>query len=390
VFSLLRHVTKEEAAIEAGRPGNLYNRVELAGAFGDLGTLIPFVLAYVTILGLDPVGVLLAFGVSKVLVGLYYRTPIPVQPMKVIGSAAVIQAGVTPGMVYGAGLITGLVWLILGATGLIQRVARLCPQAVTRGIVLGLGFMFMLEGIRLMAADLLLAVPGVLLTYALLSNRRLPAMFVLLVLGAIVALVRDSSLLPAVLAVPISFKLPFFPLAGLSWDDLGRGALLLALPQIPLTLGNAVIAITAENNALFPQRRVSEREVSLTTGGMNLLSAALGGVPLCHGAGGMAGHVRFGARTGGALVMLGLVLVGLALFFSETTQLVFQAFPSPILGVVLFFAGLELAATTRADASKSDFHITLLTAALATFNMAAAFVGGILLYHALRKKWTKL
>ncbi|MNC91396.1 hypothetical protein D3C83_76500 [compost metagenome] len=86
----------------------------------------------------------------------------------------------------------------------------------------------------------------------------------------------------------------------MTWQEFMIGALFLALPQVPLTLGNAIIAITEENNRLFPERRVTEEKVAVSTGIMNLLGPIVGAVPMCHGAGGMAGHVRFGARTGGA------------------------------------------------------------------------------------------
>src|SRR5690606_13235643 len=102
------------------------------------------------------------------------------------------------------------------------------------------------------------------------------------------------------------------------------GGLILALPQVPLTLGNACIAVCAENNSVFPDRPVTERKVATSMGLMNLFSPAIGGVPVCHGAGGMAGHVRFGARTGGALVILGVILVFMALFLGGSVHLIFQ------------------------------------------------------------------
>ena len=80
--------------------GNVYDLKELAGAFGDLGTLIPFLVGYITINKLDPVGILVAFGFFKIVVGLYFKTPVPVQPMKAISTVAITQAAViTPGAV---------------------------------------------------------------------------------------------------------------------------------------------------------------------------------------------------------------------------------------------------------------------------------------------------
>ncbi len=75
--------------------GNRFDRMEWAGAFGDLGTLIPFVVAYLSMLKPRPVGVLFTFGLAMVVAGLIYRTPFPVQPMKAVGAIATTQAAQT-------------------------------------------------------------------------------------------------------------------------------------------------------------------------------------------------------------------------------------------------------------------------------------------------------
>lgn len=102
----------------AARMGNRFDRMEVAGAFGDLGTLVPFVVAYIGVLQMDPFGVLFAFGIAMIACGVVYRTPMPVQPMKAAGVIATTQAAqtlvITPAMVWGAGLATGLIWLVLG------------------------------------------------------------------------------------------------------------------------------------------------------------------------------------------------------------------------------------------------------------------------------------
>ena len=158
-----------------GSRANRFDRMEWAGAFGDLGTLIPFVVAYIAVLGVDPIGILFAFGVSLIVCGIYYRTPFPVQPMKAIGAVAATQAAqtatVTAGAVYAASFVTGLIWLLLGLTGLTKRVTDLISRPVAIGIVFGLGIGFMLEGSKLMAAGWMLSIPILLVTLLLLSNR---------------------------------------------------------------------------------------------------------------------------------------------------------------------------------------------------------------------------
>jgi hypothetical protein len=376
-------------------PRNRFDCMEWAGAFGDLGTLIPFVVAYLGVLRMDPFGVLFAFGAAMLVCGLYYRTPMPVQPMKAIGAVAATQAAqsivITPAAVYAGGVVTGVLWLVLGLTGAAHRVARIVPRPVVVGIVLGLGMGFMLEGIRMMAGGWLVAAIALVGTLLLLTNRQIPAMFVLLAFGAAVGAIQDPTGVQALAAAPVEFHAPSFALSQLTWQDLFVGAIFLALPQLPLTLGNAIIAIREENNRLFPDRPVTEKKLAVSTGVMNLAGAAAGGVPMCHGAGGMAGHVAFGARTGGALVILGVCLLVLAFFFSAAVVALFSLFPRPILGVILFITGAQLAlGSCDFSKNKGERFATLATAALAMWNVGLAFVAGFLLCAALRRGLLRL
>lgn len=374
----------------AGKAKNLYNKMEWAGAFGDIGTLIPFVIGYVTIVKVEPVGLLFMFGVSLLAVGLIYRTPIPVQPMKAIGAAA-IAGGIKPAAVFGAGLLTGIFWLAAGLTGVIRPVAQLARKPVVRGIMLGLGMSFMLDGIHRMLTAPLLAGFALALTYLLLSKPKVPAMFVLLLIGVASAVIANPGSLAQLAGIHVGFKLPVFSLPAIGWNDLAVGAGVLALPQIPLTLGNAVIAIVAENNELFPGRMVTEKKIAISQGIMNLVAPFLGGIPMCHGAGGMAGHVRFGARTGGAPVILGGFLILISLFLGDCVSIIFKIFPDAILGVILFFVGAELALAAKDVGEKrSDFYVMILVAAFGMWNMGAAFLAGVILDYALRRGWIEI
>jgi MFS superfamily sulfate permease-like transporter len=322
--------------------------------------------------------------------GFYYRTPLPIQPMKAIGAAAV-AGGISPAALFASGLTTGLFWLLAGLTGAIRPISRLATKPIVRGIVLGLGISFMVDGINRMRTAPVLAGIALIVTYLLLTNPRIPAMFVLLVIGVASAVIVDPQLITELAKIHIGFKLPVFSLSAMTWNDLAVGTLLFTLPQIPLTLGNAVIAIVAENNELFPDRQVTEKKIAVSQGIMNLVAPVFGGVPMCHGAGGMAGHVRFGAKTGGALVILGGILILIALFFSDSVAVIFRIFPNSILGVILFFAGSELAIAVRdIGEKKSDFYVMLIVAAFAMWNMGAAFLAGIILDSSLRRGWLKI
>jgi MFS superfamily sulfate permease-like transporter len=382
--------TQAEEGTAVAKQKNLYNRMEWAGAFGDVGTLIPFVVAYITIVKMPPLGLLFMFGIMLMASGFYYRTPIPIQPMKAIGAAA-IAGGISPAALYGSGFTTGLFWLLAGVTGILRPIAKLATKPVVRGIMLGLGLTFMVDGVHRMTTAPVLAGIALVVTYLLLTNPKVPAMFVLLIIGIVSAVIMDPKILSELAKIHIGFQLPVFSLPMISWNDLVTGTLLFTLPQIPLTLGNAVIAITAENNEHFPDRPVTEKKIAISQGIMNLISPLFGGIPMCHGAGGMAGHVRFGAKTGGALVILGTILISFALFFSDSVSIIFKIFPNAILGVILFFAGSELAIVAKDIGSKKvDVYVMIIVAAVAMWNMGAAFLAGVIMDNALRRGWLKI
>jgi MFS superfamily sulfate permease-like transporter len=379
----------------SSRPANRFDLPEWAGAFGDLGTLIPFVAAYIAILNINPNGLLVAFGVALIAVGYIYRTPFPVQPMKAIGASAVSQAsiaaGLTASVVVGASLMTGVIWLLLAITGLAKRISTYMPQSALLGVVMGLGFSFMGEGIKLMTASPYIAVALLILTLLLLNRPKVPAMLILLAIGVGVALYQKPELLYELQTVKTEFEIPSIAWQSLTLNDLWLGLILLALPQLPLTFGNAFLSITEENNRLFPSRPVKEKTVALSTGIMNIFSSFIGGIPMCHGAGGIAGHIQFGARTGGSSIILGSTLLLAGIFLPSSIATIFKLFPSSVLGVILFLAGLQLAMGSRDNSTeKADRFIVLATAGIAVWNVGFAVLFGILAHNFAKRGWFKV
>jgi MFS superfamily sulfate permease-like transporter len=258
------------------------------------------------------------------------------------------------------------------------------------GVVLGLGISFTIEGIRMMSQQWVFSSLMLALTLVFLARSRIPAMLALLVIGAGYALATQPALSNEIAAIKPSLRIPAFAWASLEWKDVWLGFVLLALPQLPLTFGNALISITDENNRLFPDRPVTERKVALSTGLMNLWSSAVGGIPMCHGAGGMAGHVKFGARTGGASIILGTMLLLTGLFVSDSVGTIFRLFPTPVLGVILFLAGIELAKGSRqALSEKAERFLILTTAAFAIWNAGAAVAYGAIASLARKRGWIR-
>ncbi len=372
--------------------GNVYNVSEFAGAFGDLGTLLPFAIGYIVINHIDPVGLLVSLGLLKIFVGLRFKTPVPIQPMKAIGASAIDTPGaISPGMIWGSGLFSAIVWIVLALSGAVEWLNKITAKPVMRGIMLGLGISFVLEGLKMMSNQWLLAVVATVITFLLLVSKRIPAMLVLLCLGIVSSVLINPTLIDQLKQISFGFRMPELVFGKMEWRDFVLGALVLGVPQVPLTLGNAVLGTVAEHNELFPHRPVTVKTIGLDHGLINIVSFVMGGIPVCHGAGGMAGHVRFGARSGGALVMLGIILLMLGLFFSQSVSVLFNVIPSAVLGVILFFAGLELASIVwDIGTRREDIYVLLVTAGIAIVNMGAAFVAGLALYYALQKKVVKV
>jgi hypothetical protein len=216
-------------------------------------------------------------------------------------------------------------------------------------------------------------------------------MFLLLLFGAVCGIVAEPALLSRIGEATIEFRAPSFALSDLTWKDFALGLVFLALPQFPLTLGNAIIATAEENNRLFPDRTTDENKLSTSTGILNVFSASVGGIPMCHGAGGMAGHIAFGARTGGATIILGIILLLLALFLSGSVQTLFSVLPKAILGVILFITGAQIAlGSCDFSKHKGERFVTLVTAAFCIWNVGVGFIAGIVGAHLIKRDWLKL
>mgnify|MGYP000144063542 CR=1 FL=1 len=352
---------------------------ELGGAFGDLGTFLPHVISVLTVGGLASGGVLFGFGVFYLVTGLIYRLPVPVQPMKAV-SAVIVTAGLSPGAVAATGLVLGLVLLVLGATGAIDRLARVIPASVIAGLRLGLGLGFAWFGLELMLGEPWLGFAVLALVLALSLLPGCPASLIGLAAALLVG--QAAGLAPPALggSDDLSFGLA---LPGIVWPslaDLTSAFHAAVLPQIALTITNAVIVTAALARSLFPEgsERVSERRLCLTSGAANLLLAPFGALPMCHGAGGLQAHHRFGARTGGAPLLIGGLLLFLALFFSSAAVDLLAMIPLPAVGAFLIIAGAELALSKRLTDARADCWpaIALTAAGTLMFDAAVGLVIG--------------
>nr|WP_203544755.1 putative sulfate/molybdate transporter [Desulfovibrio sp. JC010] len=385
--------------------------MEWAGAVGDLGALLPLAFAMIMVNGLSATGLFLTVGLFYIIGGMYYRVPIAVQPMKVVSAYAIAQS-LSPAVITGAGYIIAAFMFFLGASGLVKQAARLIPLPVIRGVQVSTGMLLLLKGVFLAAGISglqevlgkvepflsfqslgplpLSAVFGVIfgvVTLKLINNKRVPAGLVVVGCGAVL-----GGLLGAwqgLADLSFGFHLPqFMPFGFPTADEFSFALLALVLPQIPMTLGNAVIANRDLSYEYFGNegRRVTDRALCMSMGIANGFAALVGGMPVCHGAGGLAAHYRFGARTNGSNLIIGALFVLLAIGFGAQSVKVLQLIPMGVLGVLLVFAGLQLVLAARDMTARPEQAVIglMLVLTLAT-NLAWAFGAGILLSMVLAK-----
>jgi predicted benzoate:H+ symporter BenE len=361
---------------------------ELSGSIGDLGTLLPYVLGAISVAGFNPASIFTGFGLFYIFCGWFYKIPMAVQPMKA-ASAAVLVHRLTPGEVAAAGLIIGSVLLLLGLSGLIDTIARLTPRGVISGIQLGLGLSLSMLGIKMIGKDPLLGWSILLLMLPLLKSRRFPAAIMVILAGIIGNFLLHPGL--ALPSISLGIHIPGITLPAAA--DFNRGFFLAALPQLPLTLANAVLVTTAVSRELYGDRaaRVNDRNLCLTMGSANLLAAPLGGYMMCHGSGGVAAHHRFGGRTKYTAYIIGCLLLAIGVLLGSDGAKIFALIPEAALGCLLFYSGLDLAAAAKGVGQRREFFLILTVAALTlAVNPALAFVAGFILAKGLEKKWIKI
>lgn len=354
-----------------------FDRNEWAGSFGDIGTDLPLLIGMILAAGLDPASVFIMFGALQIATGLFYGLPMPMQPLKAM-AVIVITQKLSGEILFGGGLAIGLIMLALTATGALAALARFIPRCVVRGLQFGLGLSLASLALRtyvpsLGAEGFVLAGVGFAVMLALWGDRRLPAGLLVIGLGLVYALIFKFD--AQAVADGMGLALPKVNLPTL--DAALTGAFVLALPQIPLSLGNSVIATRQTIEDLFPQRAVSITKIGTTYSIVNLIVPFFSGVPVCHGCGGLAGHYALGARTGGSVIIYGSMYLVVGLLFSRVSDEVLQVFPQPILGVVLLFEALVLLRFIQDQAgSKADLTLALLVALMA-FGLPQGYVIGL-------------
>jgi SulP family sulfate permease len=387
-----------------------FDRLEAAGSLGDLGTLLPIAIGMILINGLNPNGLFFSIGLFYILAGIYFGVTVPIQPMKVIGAYAIVT-GVNASQILASGVLMALILLLVGATGAVSVLGRYTPKSVVRGVQLSTGAILMAQGVKFMIGTskfqvirqvaepyltlqslgpvpigFVIGVVGGLLTLFLVDNRKLPAGLVLVLCGVLIGLGLGTH--QGFEKLQVGINLPkILPFSIHASTDFPLAFLLLVLPQIPMTLGNAVIAYADLSKEYFGEAsgRVTYRSACISMALANLMSFLTGGMPLCHGAGGLAAHYRFGARTAGSNLIIGSIFIILVVLLGKHMLSILYLVPMSILGVLLLFAGGQLALTIIDLKDRKQLFVTLamLGITLAS-NLSAGFIAGLIIAYLLK------
>jgi len=372
-----------------------FTRNEFAGAFGDIGTDFPLIVALILTAGLHAPSVLIVFGVLQIATGYFYKMPMPVQPLKAMATLVISQKIGGPVLI-GAGLAIGILMLFLTSSGLLKLISQFIPKAVIRGIQFGLGLSLCSLAVKdyilpSAIAGYVLAGISFLIILLFIKNKRFPAAIVVLCLGLLYALLFEVSAVD--LKESLGLHLPLLNLP--SVENIVQGFLLLSLPQIPLSIGNSVLATQQASADYFPKRKdISISKLGYSYSLINLISPFFSGIPVCHGAGGLVGHYTFGGRSGASVIIYGFFYLVLGLFFGNGFSSIIQLFPLPVLGVILLFEGLALLFLIHhLGSNKKQLLIALITGIIAFLMpygyLLAMIIGSLLYFNADKIDWLK-
>jgi len=345
---------------------------------GDFGTLFPLAVGLIVVCGMDPAALFVMIGLTNIATGLIYRLPMPVEPKKVISVAAIAQ-GWTASMVAASGLGLGILWFILTLTGLMRRLAEITPVYIIRGIQLALGITLGWQALQMMAPEPWWGIAALAIILLLRENRFAPAALVLMGLGIVIMAARGD------LANTVTFgiRLPRFAVP--TWNDVWRTMVLAGFAQIPLTITNAVLATATMIRDLFPDKPVSEDRLMLNMGAMNVASSFFGGMPMCHGSGGLAGQYYFGARTGGTNILEGVIEVALGVFLGQSLADVLNVFPMALIGGMMLMVGVQFVRPVIKLRAWPLYLALVTTAVSVATNMAVGFLVGLAAAYVVRR-----
>lgn len=380
---------------------NRFGLSEWSGAVGDLGTTLPLAFGLIIFNGFPPERIFFLWGIAYIASGWIFRVPVAIQPLKAMAVIA-IASGYSMELLSSTALFYGALLLILSLSGIIRWLEKWFSPALIRGVQLGIGLILAHKAIELTIQrgfyfgsealfpylNIIILAAVILLLWIFQFKRRIPLILFLLLIGGAITVISGVSIdlsqfhgAPATLTAP---DLSFF-LSALIY---------LMIPQLPLTLGNAVFAASDACHSFWKQQaqRVNPTRLGASIGVSNIFIGLLGGFPICHGAGGIAAHAQFGGKTGGATIILGSIFVIVALI--EPMSSFLFLIPIPILAAMLVFDAGRMMMLIQKLSGKFEWGIAITVGVIsfATRNLTIALIVGFIMerLHILYRRKTEV
>jgi hypothetical protein len=361
---------------------------DATGALADLGVFVPLAAALILVNGLDAGALFVCAGLLVMGAGLAFKIPFPVQPLKALTAVAIARE-LSPDVIHAAGLELAAFLLVLSIGHVADVVARVFVKPVIRALQLGVGVLLVITAVKLVADPpqvfsappspwpLILALVA-FVGVAVAAHRRSYVVALVLFAGGLIATLAGAQ--PDLSSPALTLPSVHLPPA----SAFGTAFVLLVVPQLPLTFGNAVVAVNDLAHEYFgpAARRVTPSRVCLSAGIGNTVSALLGGMPMCHGAGGLTAHVRLGARTARMNLWLGGAFLALGLFFAAQIPVILGVLPVSVLAAFLAYAGVRHAWLVS-DLRGLPLAIAIVAGALGAWygNLAITAALALLLEH---------
>jgi SulP family sulfate permease len=368
---------------------NRFGLSEWSGSIGDLGTLLPLVFALVAFNGFSISRIFLLFGIMYIISGFIYKVPVSVQPLKAM-SVIAISLGLSVDMLAGTAFFYGLLLIVLSLTGAVKWFQKIFSSALVKGIQFGVGLILAEKAIQLIidkglflntssdgiTTNILLLITFILVISFFQLKKKMFIPLILIFLSMIVFKVVGFAEYEITEGSLLQFSLP-------SVSILADAFILLIIPQLPLTLGNAMFAASDVCHDFWGNqaKRVTPTRLGMSIGFGNMLIGLFGGFPMCHGAGGIAAHKQFGGNTGGTVIIIGVILILFALVSPLSALLFF--IPVPLLSTMLLFDSWRMITVVKKLALRFDIMVafTVGIISFATRNLTIALVVGLILEH---------
>jgi len=375
------------------------NHNEFSGSLGDIGIFLPLALSLISLNGLNPCSVFLSAGVLYIASGLYFKHPVPVQPLKALAVIS-LATHASVDVISAAAIVMGafLFFVYFAADVILIWLGKIFTKSIIRGIQFGVGLMLVKKGVDclklreflfhgnaivinvgkyVLPLGLIIGVASVLFIVRFSGSKKVPTSLIIIMAGLVlgVSFAQDNFM---ALTQPASMPTIGFP----GIENFIPAITLLVIPQIPLTVGNALFASADTAKLYFGDgaKKTTPKSLSLSLGIANTAIGMIGGMPLCHGAGGLTAHYKFGSRTTGSNLIIGTLFIVIAISSLYFPVSFLYLIPASTLGSLLIYTGIEHAMFIQdiSEDNKALFvALTIGTIAFAAKNLFLACIIGI-------------